>query len=214
MALVAMLGVGFAFAIGGLVIYMAMQDLEEGNVDLMDETITYMGEHRLAVRPGSRDAVATQSGVGTNTTYKFVCRTTTVELAPGKELIVNGFTFGVLKKKDPILVDEGKVFVNERLRTGLPILKANDHIAVPSTFEESLDTRLAGYALRITPRPKIVTRVGGASAQALKADDYSITIRDNELVVDGVHRGSLTPGASITVAPDGVVIEPGGGTSE
>ncbi|MDA7915787.1 hypothetical protein N9B94_00965 [Verrucomicrobia bacterium] len=208
-ALAVVIGVLFVFAIGGLVFYLASQDLDEGNVDMMDETVTYMGEHRLAIRPGSTDATASQSGGGTNTTYKFVSRTTTVILAPGRELIVNGFSFGNLKRSEKILVDEGKIFVENRLRIGVPIFEINGGDTPPAKENDYLDTRLNGHSIRIIPRPNLITRVGGISSQAIRADDFTITIRDSELIVDGVHHGRLKKTDAIVITPEGVEITGG-----
>jgi len=213
-AMAAVIGILSVFAVAGVVLVMATGDLGKENVDLMDETVTYLGSHRLSVKPGSRDAMASQSGIGTNTVYRFQCRQTRIELRPGSELVVNGFTFGNLEREDEILVDEGRVLVNGRLRAGLPLITEDIEVKTLVPNEEYLDTTLKGHDLRIIPRPDLTTRVAGGDSHSLRADDRNISIRGSELIVDGVHVGILSPGDAVTVSPDQVSISPGNDEEE
>jgi hypothetical protein len=92
---------------------------------LLGEVETTVGEHKIQVTDCYRMSVPTpqqlQDLPDGKHVYAFTpCKDADV-LIRGDELIVNGRTYGVIKERDAITVDHGRVLINEHETAATPM---------------------------------------------------------------------------------------------
>jgi len=111
------------FAIFGFVL-LSISCSRSNNL-LLGEVEATVGEHKIQVTDCYRTSVSPprqlQDLPDGKHVYAFTpCKDADV-LIRGDELIVNGRTYGVIKERDAIKVDHGRVLINEHEPTATPV---------------------------------------------------------------------------------------------
>ena len=79
-------------------------------VGVNQKSETDMGSHHVVVKPGSTFTTSASSSGDGDETYEYSCGEVSITIR-NEELLVNNVKYGKLNAGDPILVDNGKVFV-------------------------------------------------------------------------------------------------------
>jgi hypothetical protein len=90
------------------------------SVKVNEKNETDMGSHHVVIKPGSTFTSSSTSSGGDTEIYQYSCGDVSVTIR-NDELIVNNVKYGTLSAGDPVLIDNGKVFVANQERQGIPI---------------------------------------------------------------------------------------------
>lgn len=192
MPVVLMLVMGSAL----LVMYLILNRNSERDVRLLPPSVTYMGTHKVTVKPGSNNQRFYQDGTGTNKTHRFTCAEVSVIIKPNQELWVNGNLYGELRPSSEIFIEGGQVTTN-----GTPASVVSREVKyVPyNPANEETHTLLAGHEVIIRPGSTMKTRVGGLTRHTLKVGDVTLTIDEGRLIVNNVRHGFVQDGDRILI---------------
>jgi hypothetical protein len=160
-----------------------------------DKNETDMGSHHVVVIPGSMFTTSSSSSCGDNQTYQYSCGETTVSIR-NEELIVNNVKYGTLAKGEAVLIDNGKVFVANQERKGTPM--SDKDILASATAKEST-VELAGYNVTVRPGSSVTSTTQILGKHTLTVGKTKVSIKKNELTVNGTSYGQLKQGDTILV---------------
>ncbi len=148
---------------------------------------TDMGSHHVVVKPGSTFTSSSSSSGGENETFKYTCGDFSITIQ-NEELIVNNVSYGKLNQGESVLIDNGKVLVENQERKGTPISDADKLAAAPvkETTEE-----LAGYKVTVRPGASFTSTTQILGKHTLTVGEIKVSIKKNELFVDGRSYGRL-----------------------
>lgn len=79
-----------------------------------------LGSHHVIVKPPSFNKYESHVTHGDESFYEYTCGNTAVKIA-NEVLFVNNMKYGKLNAGDSVLVNNGKVFVNNQKRKGIAV---------------------------------------------------------------------------------------------
>ena len=171
-------------------------------VKMNEKNETDMGSHHVVVKPGSTFTSSSSSSGGDADTYQYSCGDVSIEIR-NEELIVNNTRYGGLTSGVDILVDHGVVSVGGEKREGTPMTAQEVMDAAP-VKETTKD--LDGYAVTVRPGSSFTSATQVFGKHTLTVGKTKVSIKKNELAVNGTSYGSLTKGDAILVEQDSVTV--------
>jgi hypothetical protein len=185
----------------GLIVPLALSGCSfQFNVNEKNETD--LGSHHVVVKPGSTFTSSSSSSGGETESYRFSCGDVSIEKKSG-ELIVNNVRYGELISGVDILVDHGIVFVSGVKRDGSPMSPKEIVDAAP-VKETAKD--LNGYAVIVRPGSSFTSTTQVLGKHTLTVGKIKVSIKRDELFVNGTSFGSLTKGETILVEQGSVSV--------
>jgi len=171
-------------------------------VKVNDKNETDMGSHHVVVKPGSTFTSSSSSSGGDTETYHYRCGDVTIEIK-NDQLIVNDVRYGTLSPGVEIFVDHGTVLVGGERRQGTPMTPQEimDAAPVKETTED-----LNGYAVTVRPGSSFTSTSQVFGKHTLTAGRTKVSIKNDELSVNGAPYGSLTKGDTILVEQGAVAV--------
>ena len=169
---------------------------DEKKLTRFGESETYIGSHKVTIRPGSPYINHSTEGSGPAKIQEFTCAEHRVILE-GRELIINNLSYGEPPPRSTILIEYGKVFINGLPGHGKTPKKAGETIDSREQVEPSV--RLGGYSMKIRPGHMVKTRFHSEEGHTLRLGDHKYTIKEDEFFIDDVSFGKLYPGDTILV---------------
>lgn len=160
-----------------------------------DKNETDMGSHHVVVKPGSTFTSSSSSSVGNSETHQYTCGDFTITI-DNDELIVNNAYYGKLNPGDSVLIDNGKVLVENQERSSTPI--SNDEILGAAPVKESTE-KLAGYDVTVRPGSSFTSTTQILGVDTFTVGQTEVSIKKDELTVDGQSYGRLNQGDSILI---------------
>lgn len=160
-----------------------------------DKSETDMGSHHVVVKPGSTFTSSSSSSGGNTETHQYTCGDFTITI-DNDELIVNNAYYGKLNPGDSVLIDNGKVLVENQERSSTPM--SNDEILAAAPVQESTE-KLAGYDVTVRPGSSITSTTQLLGVDTFTVGQTEVSIKKDELTVDGQSYGRLNQGDSILI---------------
>ncbi len=185
-------GLALALALSGCSVQVKMNEKNE----------TDMGSHHVVVKPGSTFTSSSSSSGGDTETYQYSCGDVSVEIK-NEELIVNNTRYGELTSGADILIDHGVVFVGGEKREGTPMTAEEVMDAAP-VKETTKD--LDGYAVTVRPGSSFTSTTQVFGKHTLTVGKTKVSIKKDELLVNGASCGNLTKGDTILVDQETVSV--------
>jgi len=171
-------------------------------VKVNDKNETDMGSHHVVLKPGSTFTSSSSSSGGDTETYQYRCGDVTIEIK-NDQLIVNDVRYGTLSPGVEILVDHGTVLVGGEKRRGTPMTPQEimDATPVKETTED-----LNGYAVTVRPGSSFTSTSQVFGKHTLTVGRTKVSIKNDELSVNGTPYGNLTKGDTILVEQGAVAV--------
>ena len=156
---------------------------------------TDMGSHHVVVKPGSTFTSSSSSSGGQTETFQYTCGDFSITIQ-NEELIVNNVSYGKLNPDDSVLIDNGKVLVENQERKGTPM--SDDDILAAAPVKETTK-KLAGYNVTVRPGASFTSTTQILGKHTLTVGETKVSIKKDELFVDGRSYGRLNQGDTILV---------------
>ena len=178
-------------------------------VKMNEKNETEMGSHHVVVKPGSAFTSSSSASGGDKETYQYSCGEVSVTIQ-NEELIVGNMKYGRLKTGESVLIDNGKVFVADQERQGTPM--SDQEILASASVAESTK-ELAGYNVTVRPGSSFTSTTQVLGKYTLTVGKTKVSIKKDELFVNGTSYGGLKAGDSILVenkkvSISGIIREP------
>lgn len=164
-------------------------------VSINEESQTQMGSHAVTVKPGSTFSESSSTEMNGETVYHYRTGDVTV-LISNEELTVNDVVYGMLEEGDSILIDEGKVFINDIETEGIELTK--EEILEKSPVKES-ETTLEGHRIVVVPGSLSASTLTILGKTTYTVGDTKVRISDNELFVNDESFGILNEDDSVRI---------------
>jgi hypothetical protein len=165
------------------------------SVSVNEKSETDMGSHHIVVKPGSTFTSSSSSAGGDMETYQFSCGEISVTIQ-NEELIVNNVKYGKLGIGEAVLIDDGKVYVADQERQGAPL--SDQEVLASASVKESTE-ELAGYNVTVRPGSSFTSTTQILSKHTLTVGKTKVSIKQDELFVNGISYGELKTGDTILV---------------
>lgn len=165
------------------------------HVKMNEENQTKMGSHQVVVKPGSTVTSSSSSTGGDEATYQYSCGDVSVTIQ-NEKLIVNNINYGRLNTGEPVLIDNGKVSVAGQERQGTPM--SDQEIQASASVAESTK-KLAGYNVTVRPGSSFTSTTQFLGENIFTVGNTKVSIKNDELFVNGTSYGRLKPGDTILV---------------
>ena len=165
------------------------------SVSVNEETETDMGSHHVVVKPGCAFSNSSSSSGTDVETYELSCGETSVTIR-NEQLIVNSVDYGSLDPDDEILIDNGKVFVDDQERQGTPL---SDREVMASAPVKETAEELAGYSVTVRPGSATTAKTEVFGKHTLAVGDIQVTIEDDQLFVNAKPYGPIKQGDTILI---------------
>lgn len=185
----------------GLILSLALAGCSV-QVKVNEKDETDMGSHHVVVKPGSTFTRSSSSSGGGTDTYQYSCGDVSIEIK-NEELIVNNVRYGELTSGVDILIDHGVVFVGGEKREGTPMTAQEVMDAAP-VKETTKD--LDGYAVTVRPGSSFTSTTQVFGRHTLTVGKTKVSIKNDELSVNGTSYGNLTKGDDILVEQGSVTV--------
>lgn len=160
-----------------------------------EENTTDMGSHQVTVRPGSSFTCSSSSSGEGSDIYHYTSGDVSIVIH-NEELMVNDAKYGKINGGDPVLVDNGKVYVAKKLRQGTPM--SEDEIMEYAIIEESVE-EIAGFKVTVRPGAQFTSSTDWFGKHTLKVGKIKVIIKKEKLYVNGQLYGNLTKGNTILI---------------
>jgi hypothetical protein len=167
-----------------------------------EKSETKMGSHQVEVKPGSTMTSSSSSTGGEENTYQYSCGDVSVTIQ-NENLIVNNMKYGLLKAGEPVLIDNGKVFVAGQKREGTPM--SDNDVQASSPVAESTK-KLAGFNITVRPGAPLTSTTDFLGEHTYTVGDTKVSIKDDELFVNGKSYGELKAGDTVLVESKKVTV--------
>ena len=109
---------------------------------------------------------------------------------------MNEVKYGKMKAGDPVLVDNGTVYVANKLRQGIPM--SEDEIMEYALVKESTE-KLGGYEVTVRPGARFHSSTHLFGRHSWNVGKTKVSIKKNKLFVNGRSYGSLKEGDKILI---------------
>jgi len=156
---------------------------------------TDMGSHHVVVKPRSTFTSSSSMSSGDTETHQFTCGEISITIR-NEELIVNNVKYGKLENGQAVLIDNGKVFVADKERQGTPM---SDEEVVASASVKQSTKELAGYNVTVRPGSSFTSTSQVLSKHTFTVGKTKVSIKKDELFVNGESYGKLKTGDTIVV---------------
>lgn len=133
---------------------------------------------------------------------RYTCGDVSIELN-NQELTVNNVRYGKITPGVDILVDHGVLSIDGEIREGEPM--SSQEIMVAAPVKETIK-ELDGYEVTVRPGSSFISTTQVFGRNTLTVGQTRISIRKDELSVNGTPFGTLAKGDTILVEPDGVFV--------
>lgn len=160
-----------------------------------EENETDMGSHHVVVKPGSTFTSSSSSSGGKTETFRYTCGDFSITIQ-NDELIVNNVSYGKLSPDDSVLIDNGKVLVENQERKGTPM--SDDDILAAAPVKETTE-KLAGYNVTVRPGASFTSTTQILGKHTLTVGETRVSIKKDALFVDGRSYGRLNQGDTILI---------------
>jgi hypothetical protein len=171
-------------------------------VKVNEKSETDMGSHHVVVTPGSTFTSSSSFSGGDTETYQYTCGDVSVEIK-NEELIVNNVRYGGLTSGVDVLIDHGAVLVGGEKREGTP-MTPQDIMDTAPVKETTKD--LTGYAVTVRPGSSFTSSTEAFGKHTLTVGKTKVSIKNDELFVNGTSFGNLTEGDTVLVEQGSVSV--------
>ncbi len=154
-----------------------------------------LGTHSVVVKPGTLVKTTSSSSLGAETTHRFTCGDVKVVIR-NEEFIVNDKTYGLLSPSDAVLVDRGRVYVENRPVEGRTLW---DEEKLERSPVKETTGELAGYRVAVRPGSMMTTETQFLGKHTLKVGEPTVSIKNDRLFVNDKPYGTLKPGDTVLV---------------
>ena len=165
------------------------------HVKMNEQNETKMGSHHVVIKPSSTATSSSSSTGGETSTYQYSSGDVSVTIQDEK-LSVNNMQYGKLKTGDSVLIDNGKVFVAGQKRQGTPM--SDQEIQTSASVAESTK-ELAGYNVTVRPGASLTSTTQVLGDYTFTVGNTKVSIKKDELFVNGTSYGELKVGDTILV---------------
>lgn len=187
------------YRVVGLVVALALSGC---SFKVNEKSETNMGSHHVVVKPGSTFTSNSSSSGGGNESYQYTSGDVSVEIR-NEKLIVNNVRYGELKPGETVLVDHGAVLVTGQKREGTPMTPQEIMDAAP-VKETAKD--LDGRAVTVRPGSSFTSTTQVFGRHTLTVGKTEVSIKNDELFVNGTPYGNVRKGDTILVEQGSVTV--------
>lgn len=171
-------------------------------VKLNEKNETDMGSHHVVVKPHSTFTSRSSSSGGVAEVYQYTSGDVSVEIR-NEELVVNNVRYGELMSGVAVLIDHGVVTVDGQKREGTPMSEQEITDAAP--VKEST-AELDGYTVTVRPGSSFTSTIQIFGRHTLTVGKTKVSIKNDELIVNGTPYGNLTKDDIILVEQGSVIV--------